>query len=198
MSHSYVQNHLHVVFSTKERKKLIVKPMQPKLWSYMAGIARNHGFLVIANGGMEDHVHLLIQLPPILPLAKAIALLKANSSKWMREHGTRFAWQEGYGVFSVGASILDAVVRYIGGQERHHRKMSFEHEFICLLNEAWDGIRPRGLYSSRPHFPCRPHGARPFSVPVTQAYPAWANSCRASGAGCSPQIAAVEHRMRVC
>jgi putative transposase len=83
MSHTYAQNHLHVVFSTKERRKLIEKPMQPRLWSCMAGIARSHDFLVIANGGMEDHVHLLLQIPPALALANAVALLKANSSKWM-------------------------------------------------------------------------------------------------------------------
>ena len=76
MSHTYSQNHLHVVFSTKERRKIIDQQMQPKLWSYLAGIGRNHGFLVLANGGIEDHVHLLIQLPPVLALAKAVSLLK--------------------------------------------------------------------------------------------------------------------------
>ncbi|HYX52778.1 MAG TPA: transposase [Candidatus Limnocylindrales bacterium] len=68
MPHTYSQNYLHVVFSTKERRKLIKQQMQPKLWSYMAGIARNHNFLVLANGGMDDHAHLLIQLPPVLSL----------------------------------------------------------------------------------------------------------------------------------
>jgi putative transposase len=146
MSHSYAQNHLHVVFSTKERKKLIAKSMQPKLWSYMAGIARNHGFLVIANGGMEDHVHFLIQLHPMLALSKAIALLKANSSKRMNEHGTRFGWQEGYGAFSVSASNLDAVVRYIQDQERHHRKMTFENEFVGLLNKHGIEFDPQHVF----------------------------------------------------
>jgi putative transposase len=64
VSHTYSQNHIHVVFSTKERKKLINQQNQPKLWAYMAGVARNHDFLVLTNGGIEDHVHLLIQLPP--------------------------------------------------------------------------------------------------------------------------------------
>jgi REP-associated tyrosine transposase len=126
MSHSYSENHLHIVFSTKGRQKLIDQEMQPKLWSYMAGIGRNHDFLVLANGGMEDHAHLLIQLPPMLALAKAISLIKANSSKWMNEHGLKFAWQEGYGAFSVSASNLPAVKRYIANQPRHHRNMSFE------------------------------------------------------------------------
>ena len=146
MSHSYVQNHLHVVFSTKEREKLIAKSMQPRLWSYMAGIARNHDFLVIANGGMEDHVHLLILLPPILTLAKAINFLKTNSSKWMSEHGARFAWQQGYGAFAVSKSNIAAVVRYIDEQERHHRKMSFEDEFIGLLKKHGMEYDPRYVF----------------------------------------------------
>src|SRR5262249_15779232 len=146
MSHSYVQNHLHVVFSTKEREKLIAKPMQPKLWSYMAGIGRNHDFLVIANGGMEDHVHLLILLPPFLTLAKAINVLKTNSSRWMSEHGTKFAWQEGYGAFAVCKSKIDAVVRYINEQERHHPKRSFEDEFITLLKKHGIDYDPRYVF----------------------------------------------------
>ena len=140
MSHSYSQNYLHVVFSTKERQKLIAPPMQPKLWSYMAGIGRNHGFLVLANGGMEDHVHLLIQLPPALALAKAISIVKANSTTWMNEHGMKFGWQQGYGAFSVSASNLGVVERYIANQKRHHRKMTYEQEFEGFLKKTWDSI----------------------------------------------------------
>jgi putative transposase len=120
--------------------------MQPKLWSYMAGIARNHGFLVIANGGMEEHIHLLIQLHPTLALSKAVALLKANSSKWMNEHGLKFAWQEGYGAFSVSASNLEAVGRYIQDQEKRHRKMTFEDEFIVLLNKHGIKFDPKYVF----------------------------------------------------
>ena len=146
MSHSYSQNHLHVVFSTKERQKLIAPQMQPKLWSYMGGIARNHGFLVLANGGIEDHVHLLIQLPPALALAKAISLLKANSSTWMKEHGIRFGWQEGYGAFSVSASNLAAVERYIQNQPAHHRKITFEQEFLTLLRKHGIDFDPKYVF----------------------------------------------------
>ena len=146
MSHTYAQNHLHVVFSTKERRKLIERQLQPKLWSYMAGIGRNHDFLVLANGGMEDHVHLLIQIPPALALAKAVASLKANSSKWMNEHGMKFSWQEGYGAFSVSASNIDTVVRYIDNQEKHHRKISFEDEFIGLLNRHKIDFDPKYVF----------------------------------------------------
>jgi putative transposase len=96
---------------------------------------RNNGFLVIANGGMEDHVHLLIQLPAAIALAKAVQLLKGSSSRWINEHGDKFAWQEGYGAFSVSASNLDTVKRYIANQESHHRKTTFEQEFIAFLKK---------------------------------------------------------------
>jgi len=144
MSHSYSQNHLHVVFSTKERRKLIDQQMQPKLWSYLGGIGRNHGFLVLANGGIEDHVHLLIQLPPAL--AKAILLLKSNSSKWMNEHAIKFAWQEGYGAFAVSASNLAAVERYIQNQPIHHRKITFEQEFLALLRKHRIEFDPKYVF----------------------------------------------------
>lgn len=146
MPHSFSQDYHHIVFSTKERRKLISKSMQPKLWSYMAGIGRNHGFLVLANGGIEDHVHLLVQVPPILAVAKVISLIKANSSRWMSDHGIRFAWQEGYGDFSVSKSNLPAVRRYITNQERHHRKMTFEQEFIGFLEKLEIPYDPRYVF----------------------------------------------------
>jgi len=135
MPHTYSQDYQHIVFSTKEREKLISKAMQPKLWSYMAGIGRNHGFLVLANGGMEDHIHLLVQVPAAVSAATVVSLVKTNSSRWMSEHGMRFAWQEGYGAFSVSKSNVGAVTRYINNQERHHRKMTFEEEFIGFLKK---------------------------------------------------------------
>jgi REP element-mobilizing transposase RayT len=146
MSHSYAQNHLHVVFSTKERKKLIEPKMQPKFWSYLAGIGRNHGCLVLANGGMEDHVHLLIQLPPVLTLAETVSFFKSNSSRWMNEHGRKFEWQEGYGAFSVSASNISTVERYIANQARHHVKMTFEDEFVGLLKKHRIPFDPRYVF----------------------------------------------------
>src|SRR6476619_4582074 len=105
MSHTYSNNRIHVIFSTKERHKSISDELQPKLWAYMAGIARNQGFEAMIIGGVKDHVHALLLLPPSLPLSKAIQLLKGNSSKWLNETtGNKFSWQEGYGAFSVSAS----------------------------------------------------------------------------------------------
>jgi putative transposase len=135
MSHAFTKNHLHVVFSTKERRRSISKEVQPQLWSYLAGICKNQKMVPVAVGGIQDHVHLLFHLPPTLTLSKAISLIKANSSKWMNEHGRGFAWQEGYGAFGVSESNLDAVAKYIRNQEKHHAKISFEDEFLVLLKK---------------------------------------------------------------
>jgi len=91
--------------------------------------------IALMVGGTENHVHILMHLPPKLALAKAVQLLKANSSKWMGEQGKDFSWQEGYGAFSVSSSNLDQVTRYIQNQEAHHRKSSFEEEFRALLRK---------------------------------------------------------------
>lgn len=135
MPHSYAENVLHIVFSTKDREKLIPPQHRPKMWSYLAGICKNLGLHVHAIGGMSDHVHLLVRLPPTTPLAKAVNSLKSNSSKWANEAGKKFAWQEGYAAFSVSASLVPAVVRYIETQEAHHKKISFETELIILLRK---------------------------------------------------------------
>jgi putative transposase len=124
-----------LVFSTKDRRNAIAKQWQPRLWAYLGGKCRNHEIFPLAIGGTENHVHLLIQLPPTIAPAKAVALLKANSSKWMGEQGHAFSWQEGYGAFSVSSSNLDRVIRYIQDQDAHHRKTNFEDEFRALLRK---------------------------------------------------------------
>ena len=85
MAHSYSRNHIHLVFSTKERRNTIPKERQPKLWAYIAGICKNYEMIAVAIGGTENHVHILFHLSPKLALAKAAQLLKGNSSKWMGE-----------------------------------------------------------------------------------------------------------------
>lgn len=133
MSHTYSSNRVHVVFGTKERRPSIDDEFQPKLWAYMAGIAHNQGFEAVIIGGVRDHVHALLLLPPTMPLAKAVQFLKGSSSKWINETKGPFAWQEGYGAFSVSASQTPDVVRYIQNQREHHEKKSFEEEFVGLL-----------------------------------------------------------------
>ena len=135
MAHTYTKNHIHIIFSTKAREKRISKELQPKLWSYMAGICRNVNIAALAIGGIEDHVHALVELPPSISVSKAVNLLKSNSSRWMNERGNRFAWQEGFGAFSVSASNIPAVKRYVLNQAADHRKMTFEQEFIAFLKK---------------------------------------------------------------
>ena len=140
MPHSYVSSVFHVVFSTKRRMQLIPPDHQSRLWNYLAGIARNHGMQVLAAGGTANHVHLLIVLPAETALSDAVRTLKANSSRWLRETSPSFAWQEGYGAFSVSPSQLERVKQYIANQPAHHRTRSFEQEFLAMLQAA--NIKP--------------------------------------------------------
>jgi putative transposase len=146
MSHTYVQNVIHVVFSTKERRKTISKDFQPRMWAYAAGICKNHGIFVHAIGGMDDHIHLLIQIPAPLSLAEAVLAIKSNSSRWANEQGDKFAWQEGYAAFSVSSSLVPAVVRYIETQESHHEKLSFDAELLDLLKKHGVEFDPKFVF----------------------------------------------------
>lgn len=134
MSHTYISELVHIVFSTKARAPMIGPEIKDRLGSFLGGIARKNGFKALAVGGTSDHVHLLISLPATLPVAKAVQLLKGGSSKWLNEIvKRRFEWQEGYGAFSVGISQENATIAYINSQEEHHRTHSFEEEFLAFL-----------------------------------------------------------------
>jgi len=143
MPHTYAQNTVHIIFSTKDRRKSIPKEFQPGLWAYIAGICKNHAIFTQAIGGAADHIHLLIQLPQSLPLAKAVLTIKSNSSRWAHAQNHKFAWQEGYAAFSVSASLVPAVVRYIQNQEAHHKKMPFDAEFLALLKKHGVSFDPK-------------------------------------------------------
>ena len=136
MPGSYVSNYVHVVFSTKNRLKIIREELQPKLWAYMAGIAKNHGMNPLAIGGIEDHAHALLSLGSTLGIAKAVQVLKANSSRWMNQNpGDRFEWQEGYFACSVSQSQVATIRRYIANQTEHHRRMDSTQELDLLLKK---------------------------------------------------------------
>jgi len=143
MPHTYAQNTVHIIFSTKDRRKSIPKEFQPSLWAYIAGICKNHAIFTQAIGGAADHIHLLVELPQSLPLAKAVLTIKSNSSRWAHAQNHKFAWQEGYAAFSVSASLVPAVVRYIQNQEAHHKKMPFDAEFLALLKKHGVSFDPK-------------------------------------------------------
>jgi putative transposase len=130
MSHSYVHNCVHIVFSTKGRQPLIKDA--DAMGRYISGIARNHEIGFLAAGGTSNHMHVLIDLPGTMALAKAVNLIKSNSSKWLNAKST-FSWQQGYAAFGVSASKVASVIAYIRDQERHHRRRDFEEEFLTLL-----------------------------------------------------------------
>ena len=136
MSHSYAQNFVHIVFSTKDRHRSLSKALQQDMWAYVAGICKNLDLHVTAIGGHDGHVHLLVRIPATMTVAKAILTIKTNSSKWAGERAHDFAWQKGYAAFSVSASLAPAVARYIRTQESHHKRMTFEEEFVALLKKT--------------------------------------------------------------
>ena len=135
---SYVSSYFHCVFSTKDRQRFITPDLRDRLWPFLGGIARNNNIKAIQIGGVEDHVHLLLSLPPTISIAKALQLIKGGSSKWIHENLPErrlFAWQEEYGAFSVSVSQLERIIQYIKDQEDHHRKKSFQEEFLALLKK---------------------------------------------------------------
>lgn len=135
MGHSFAVNRVHVVFSTKDPCKQIPPDVQPKLWAFLASIARTRKIEVQIVGGTDDHVHMLVTIPATVALAKCVQELKAVSSKWMRDEGHAFGWQEGYVAFSVSGSQVDTIKHYIDHQQEHHAKHSFESEFLTLLQK---------------------------------------------------------------
>ena len=138
MSHAYSRLHYHLVFSTKERKPFIKAEIKDRLYAYMSGIIFNLGGVVEEIGGVENHVHILFYCPPKHALADVIRDLKAGSSGWIHETWpdlAAFAWQRGYGIFTVSESNVGSVREYIRNQEEHHRRMTFEEEVIVLLKK---------------------------------------------------------------
>ena len=134
MPRSHVVNLVHCVFSTKGRAQLIRDP-EP-LWAYLRGIARNCGFDIVVVGGTSNHVHLLLSVPAVRPLAELVRDLKANSSRYMKQKVPRFAWQDGYGAISVSPSQIEVVRNYIAHQPEHHAKHTFDQEYIAMLTKA--------------------------------------------------------------
>jgi putative transposase len=136
--HSFVSVHVHCVWSTKNREPSLHLKLRERLRPYLGGIARENKMKALTIGGTAEHVHMLVSLPATVSVAKAIQLLKRNSSKWIHETFSEmrsFEWQEGYGAFSIGVSAIDATVAYIRNQGDHHRKRTFREEFETMLRK---------------------------------------------------------------
>ncbi len=136
--------YIHLVFSTKERRPFFRdETVRESLHSYLGGISKQLECAPIITGGMEDHVHLLARFGRTITQAEWVKELKRVSNLWLKEqHSIRdFEWQGGYADFSVSASNLEQVKKYIANQEQHHRKMNFQDELRTLLRRyhlEWD------------------------------------------------------------
>jgi putative transposase len=135
MPQSFTCLHYHIIFSTKGRRPLIEPALKARLYSYVGGILSNQKGVLLEAGGTADHVHLLAALSPQIAVSDYLRLVKGNSSKWMHEEVRQpeFGWQDGYGAFAVSYSNMPHVRAYIQGQEEHHRRVSFQEEFVEFL-----------------------------------------------------------------
>ena len=134
MPSTHTSLHYHIIFSTKGRRRMIAEPWRTQLHAYIGGIIRDIGAVARSIGGPGDHVHILAGLKPTHTLADVVRQIKRGSSAWIHQHGVKkFAWQEGYGAFTVSPSQLSKVQRYIANQLEHHRKKTFEEEYVDLL-----------------------------------------------------------------
>src|SRR5262249_17988278 len=129
---------VHFVFSTKAREPWLNPEIRPRLWAYLATVVRNLDAECYRAGGWVDHVHLAVRMPRTRSLAEMVEEMKTPSSAWMKKQDSafqKFAWQRGYGAFSVSRSGMDEVVTYIDEQEKHHRTRTFQEEFRMLLDK---------------------------------------------------------------
>ena len=137
MGHTFSKILLHIVFRTKGGRNSLYKDMRDDLFAYLAGIVRREGGHAVRISGVDDHVHLLVEVKPTCAAAEMVRKVKANSSKWIHGKFPRlkgFAWQRGYAAFSVSESVAKNVDRYIENQEAHHHRMPFAEELRLLLD----------------------------------------------------------------
>ena len=138
MANTYTSLHYHIVFSTKNREPWIVRDIEERIWAYIGGIARTHKMTALQIGGVDDHIHALMTAPAIIAPAQIAQYLKSDSSKWIHDQFRNlrgFSWQDGYGAFTVSKSNLPEVVRYIQNQREHHRKNTFQDEYLEFLRK---------------------------------------------------------------
>jgi REP element-mobilizing transposase RayT len=128
---------VHIIFSTKDRQPHIDFDLRSRLFAYIGGVVRDIGGIPLVVNGTDDHVHQLVGVPAARSVSEIVRIVKSNSSKWVHEefpNRRAFAWQSGYGAFSVSQSNVDSVRQYIAKQEEHHRTVSFQEEYIAFLS----------------------------------------------------------------
>jgi putative transposase len=136
MPQSLARLYIHLIFNTKHRKPLLTDAVRDSLHAYMAKILQNFGCSPVLVNSVEDHVHILLELARTVSVSQAVEEVKTTSSRWIKTQGQEFAgfaWQSGYGAFSVSASSIASVRRYIADQREHHRAKPFQEEYRAFL-----------------------------------------------------------------
>ena len=136
MANTYTQIHIQFVFAVKFRDGLIHESFKQELFKYISGIVTAHNHKLLAINSMPDHIHIFIGMRPTQSISDLMQDIKGNSSKWINEKKflkVRFEWQEGYGAFSYSKSHVNRVIDYIFNQENHHKKESFQEEYVRFL-----------------------------------------------------------------
>lgn len=144
MANIYTALYYHVIFSTKDREPWLSEAVRERLWPCLGGIAGENGMKALEIGGVVDHVHLLGSVPASVALSKAVQLVKGGSSHWIKDnfpHMAGFAWQDGFGAFTVSESQLADVREYIRRQPEHHRTKTFAEEYRTFHPAAPDRVR---------------------------------------------------------
>lgn len=138
MANTYTALFYHITFSTKNRVARIKPDIEARVWAYIGGVARKHGLTALQVGGVDDHIHALVMAGPTHASSEITRFLKGDSSKWIHEEFSDlhdFAWQDGYGAFTVSRSNIESVISYIQNQREHHRKKSFQEEYLEFLRK---------------------------------------------------------------
>lgn len=138
MAGTFSQIYIQYVFAVKGRENLLQKPWRDEVFKYMAGIIKGKNQKPIIVNGVEDHVHVFVGIKPSMTISDLVRDIKNNSSKFINEQNLikgKFSWQEGYGAFSYAHSQIENVFQYIANQEEHHKKETFQEEYLDLLEK---------------------------------------------------------------
>jgi REP-associated tyrosine transposase len=138
MANTYTSLHYHFTFSTKNREPWISTEIEDRVWAYIGGVARAHKMTALQIGGVDDHIHAVVMAPPTVSPSQIAQYMKGDSSKWIHEEFPNlrlFEWQAGYGGFTVSKSQLPEVIKYVQNQRAHHRKRTFQQEYLELLQK---------------------------------------------------------------
>ena len=139
----------HIVFSTKNRQRWLTDGFRENVFAYMAGTAKDLNGFAIKVGGFYDHAHLLVRIPAKIAVSEFVGQLKANTSKHINETSgliRKFGWQDGFGAFTVSLSSKDAVHAYIKKQMEHHKRQTFEDEYLAMLKKHGIEYDPRYVF----------------------------------------------------